>query len=369
MIKVFWAFVKKEVFHIIRDKRTLLILFGMPVAQVLIFGYAVTNEFKDAKIDILDLSRDATSQQLISHMTSSGHFEINEMLLSENDMEAGLKAGSTKLVVVIPQDFSSDFYGASNVTIQLIADGSDPNNANTLMQYATTMINDFRKERLNQAANPYMVQVEMRMLYNPQLASAYNFIPGTIALILLIISAMMTSLTIAKEKETGTMEILLVSPLPPLLIILGKVAPYAVLSFLDAVLVLILGYFVFDVPIAGSLALLLIMCLLYVVTALSLGTLISTVSKTQQDAMMRSLIGLMMPSMMLSGFVFPMTSMPIILQYIGHIIPATHFIEILKGVMLRGVGLDAVLLEVLVLFGMTLVLLALTWKKFKIRLE
>lgn len=369
MIKVFWAFVKKEIFHIIRDRRTLLILFGMPVAQVLIFGYAVTNEFRDAKIDVLDHARDATSQQLISHMASSGHFEINELLLSEKEMEKGLKSGVTKLVMVIPEDFSARFYGPENVTIQLVADGSDPNNSNTLLQYATSMINDFQRERLQQEINPYLVKVEMRMLYNPQLESAYNFIPGTIALILLVISAMMTSLTIAKEKETGTMEILLVSPLPPLLIILGKVAPYAVLSFLDAVLVLVLGYFVFDVPIAGSLVLLLTMCMLYVVTALSLGTLISTVSKTQQDAMMRSLIGLMMPSMMLSGFVFPMTSMPIVLQYIGHIIPATHFIEILKAVMLRGVGLEFVWFEVVVLLGMTSLLLMLTWKKFKIRLE
>lgn len=369
MIKVFWAFVKKELFHIIRDRRTLLILFGMPVAQVLIFGYAVTNEFKDAKIDILDHSKDAVSQQLINHMISSGHFEVNRLLLSENEMEAGLKRGTTKLVMVIPHDFAARFHSPDQLTVQLIADGSDPNNANTLLQYATRMLNDFRQERLDIVDNPYLINVEMRMLYNPQLESAYNFIPGTVALILLIISAMMTSLTIAREKESGTMEILLVSPLPPMLIILGKVAPYAVLSFIDALLVLLLGYFVFDVPIAGHLALLLIICLLYVVTALSLGTLISTVSKTQQDAMMRSLIGLMMPSMMLSGFVFPMTSMPIVLQTIGQLIPATHFIEILKAVMLRGVGLETVLMEVLVLIAMTVLLLGLAWKNFKIRLE
>ena len=356
-------------YHILRDRRTLLILFGMPIAQVLIFGYAVTNEFKDAKIDVLDYAKDQSSMQLVQHLQSSGNFLLNRIIHSEREMEAGFRAGTSKLVLVIPESFAADLYGSEPVSLQLIADGSDPNNANTLVQYASAMIQDFQRERLKLSENPFQVKVETRMLYNPQLISAYNFVPGTIALILLIISAMLTSLTIAREKEQGTMEILLVSPLPPLLIILGKVAPYAILSFINAVLVLVLGYFVFGVPVIGSLSLLLLICLLYVVTALSLGTLISTLSKTQQDAMMRSLMGLMMPSMVLSGFIFPLASMPLVLQYLGHIIPATYFIEILKGIMLRGVGLNFILLEVTVLLGMTLFFLFMTYKKFKIRLE
>lgn len=369
MLKIFRAFVKKEIYHILRDKRTLLILFGMPIAQVLIFGYAVTNEFKDSRIDVLDYAKDHTSLQLIQHVQSSGNFILNRNLNSEKEIEAGFKAGTSKLVLVIPENFASKLYGSNPVSLQLIADGSDPNHANTLVQYASVMLQNFQRERLHLSENPFQVRVETRMLYNPQLISAYNFVPGTIALILLIISAMLTSLTIAREKEQGTMEILLVSPLPPLLIILGKVAPYAILSFINAVLVLILGYFVFGVPVVGSLALLLLMCLLYVITALSLGTLISTVSKTQQDAMLRSLMGLMMPSMILSGFIFPLASMPLVLQYLGHVIPATYFIEILKGIMLRGVGISFILFEVAVLFGMTLFFLFVTYKKFKIRLD
>jgi len=369
MLKVFRAFVKKEIYHILRDKRTLLILFGMPIAQVLIFGYAVTNEFKDARIDVLDHAKDQYSLQLIQHIQSSGNFLLNRILHSEKDIEAGFKAGTSKLVMVIPENFSVNLNSSNPIALQLIADGSDPNHANTLVQYASVMIRDFQQEQMHLSDNPFQLRVATRMLYNPQLISAYNFVPGTIALILLIISAMLTSLTIAREKEQGTMEILLVSPLPPLLIILGKVAPYAILSFINAVLVLILGYFVFGVPVVGSLALLLLMCLLYVITALSLGTLISTVSKTQQDAMLRSLMGLMMPTMILSGFIFPLASMPVILQYLGHIIPATYFIEILKGIMLRGVGINFVLFEVVVLIGMTLFFLFVTYKKFKIRLE
>ncbi len=369
MFKIFKAFVRKEMYHIIRDKRTLLILFGMPIAQVLIFGYAVTNEFKDANIDIYDQAKDNLSQELVQHMQSSGHFTVDREIQSEKELEEGFKAGTTKLVVVIPYGFSSELSNDKSVTVQLLADGSDPNNANTLTQYAVSMIQSFHQARLEKTKNPYQIDIQTRMLYNPQLKSAHNFVPGTIALILLIISAMMTSLTIAKEKETGTMEILLVSPLPPLLIILGKVAPYAILSFIDALLVLILGYFVFDVPIVGNIVLLLVVCFLYVVVALALGTLISTVSKTQQDAMLRSLMGLMMPSMLLSGFIFPLASMPKVLQIIGSIIPATYFIEVLKGIMLRGTGLGPVLWHVMILIFMAIVLLALTYRKFKIRLE
>ena len=369
VFKVFMAFVRKEFYHILRDKRTLLILFGMPLAQVLIFGYAVTNEFKDARIDVLDYAKDETSEQYINHLQSSGNFIVRKVLASQKDMEAGMKAGKTKLVVSIPENFSEDFYAGSPTQIQVITDGSDPNNANTLVQYLTEMTRSFQQMKRNESPNPYSIHVASRMLYNPQLASAYNFVPGTIALILLIICAMLTSLTIAKEKEIGTMEILLVSPLSPLLIILGKVAPYALLSFGNAVIVILIGFFVFDVPVLGSTVLLLGMCFLYVFTALSLGIFISTTVKTQQEAMMKSLMGLMMPSMLLSGFIFPLASMPAVLEYIGKLIPATYFIRILKGVMLQGVGLNFILFEVGVLLMMTLGFLLLSWRNFKIRLE
>ncbi len=369
MFKVFKAFVRKEFYHILRDKRTLLILFGMPVAQVLIFGFAVTNEFKNTEIDVLDYAKDTTSEQLINHIQSSGNFIVNAMLTSEQEMEDGFKAGESKLIVVIPENFSADFYANKRPEIQVITDGSDPNNANTLVQYITQMVNSFQTEKTTDATSPFQIQTATRMLYNPQLESAYNFVPGVVALILLIICAMLTSLTIAKEQEMGTMEVLLVSPLPPIIIIIGKVTPYAILSFGIALSVLLMGNIIFSVPIVGSFGLLMLMCLLYVITALSLGTLISTKSDTQQKAMMTSLMSLMMPSMLLSGFLFPMSSMPKILQWIGHIIPTKWFIDILKAVMLRGVGIDFILLEVGVLILMTVVLLFATWRSFKIRLE
>jgi len=368
--KTYWAIFRKEVYHIFRDPRTLFILIGLPIALVLIFGYAVTNEFKDSKIAILDQSKDNLSEELIRHLTASGHFIIDENLVSISEIDASFKKGSVKMAMVIPPDFDQKFYKNKSATIQFIIDGTEPNFANTLNQYASNMILRFAKLKNETiAAPPYQIQLENRMIFNPELKSSYNFLPGVIAMILLLISAMMTSLTIAKEKESGTMEILLVSPVSPLLIILGKVGPYALLSFFNAILILIMGYYVFQVPIVGGLFLLLGMCALYVLTALSLGIFISAKSKSMKAAMMGSLMSLMMPSMLLSGFLFPITSMPPFLQYVSKIVPATYFIEIIKGVMLKGVGLSYIIIPTAILAGMTLFFLLVSLKVFKIRLE
>ena len=368
-MKIFWAFVKKEIYHILRDKRTLFILFGMPLAQILIFGYAVTNEFKEAPVAVLDQAKDELSRELVLHLQASGHFNIVQSAGQIGDLEQGFRNGSLKMGIVIPPDFSTSFYRDKEARIQLIADGTEPNYATTLISYAHAMVLDFQQEKQPKAALPVQLDVKTRMMYNPSLESTYNFIPGTIAIILLLISAMMTALTIAREKEMGTMEILLVSPMPPILIILGKVTPYAMLSFLNAVGILALGVFVFGVPIRGNLALLLGLCGLYVLTALALGTLISTRAANQQVAMLASLVGLLMPSMLLSGFLFPFTSMPAVLQVMGHIMPAYYFIDILRSVMLKGSGLHFIWQSTAVLGGMTLFLLLLSWKNFKIRLE
>lgn len=366
-MKQFWAFVKKEFLHILRDRRTLAILMGMPVALVLLFGYVVTNEFKDASIVVLDNAHDALSSELRHHLEASGHFLVKADLRSHDEIEAQFKRGNAKLAVVIPPRFEKDFYDKKLTQVQLIADGSEPNYATTLVNYASQMIQRFQQLHSGAGQSPYRVNVETRMVYNSQLRSAYTFVPGVIALILLLISAMMTSLTIAREKENGTMDLLLVSPLPPLLIIVGKVVPYAILSFLSAIMVLVLGYYVFEVPVVGSLPLLLGACLLYLVVSLALGVLISTKAETQQAAMMGSLFSLMMPTMLLSGFIFPVSSMPTLLQYISNVIPATYFIIVLKGIMLKGVGLQFIGWQVVVMCCMAALLLGLAWANFKIR--
>lgn len=365
-MKSFIAFVKKEFFHIVRDTRTLVILFGMPIIQVLIFGYAVTNEFRDAPVAIINQANDELSQELTHHLAASGHLIFVAQPETTAELDALFQAGTVKMGIVIPPDFETAFLRNQQASIQLLADGSDPNYATTLINYGTQMIQRFQ-QRYSKGNSSFQIGVETQLVFNPLLVSAYNFIPGVIAIILLLISAMMTSLTIVKEKETGTMDLLLVSPLNPLVIILGKVTPYVLFSMINAVVILLMGYYIFDVPVLGNLWLLLGLCMLYVLTALSLGILISTKAASQQAAMMGSLFSLLMPSMLLSGFIFPIESMPFLLQKISSVVPATYFIDLLKGVMLKGLGMSHIWWPTLVLSGMTLFLLFMSWLNFKVR--
>lgn len=369
-MKALVSFIRKEFYHILRDRRTLLILFGMPVAQVLIFGFAVTNEFKGASIAIVDPSRDEMSIALTEHLLSSGHFHLDGQLLHTAAVEKAFQEGRIKMAVVFPSHFAEQFRSEKQAQVQLIADGADPNTANMLVNYASAMIARFNVEQNPPGARPLMpIRVESRMAYNPELKSVYMFVPGVITLVLMLISALMTSLTLAREKEMGTMELLLVSPLHPLLVIVGKVLPYVFLSLTNGIIILALGVFVFDVPIRGSHVLVLAECTLFVLTSLAIGIFISTRTQTQQSAMMGSLIALMMPTMLLSGFIFPVESMPSVLQFISNIIPAKYFIIILKTVMLKGLGWEYVWKPTLVLTGMTLFFFMLSWKNFKLRLE
>lgn len=366
-MKVFWAFIKKEFFHILRDRRTLFILIGMPIVQILIFGYAVTNEFKGANIAVYDQAQDESSLDFIHQLQASGHFKLVKSLQNPGEIEAAFKSAAIKMAVVIPANFGQYLYQGQSTQVQLLTDGTDPNTAVTLTQYAGVIIQQFQQQgRTEQLAPPILV--ENKMVYNPTLKSVYLFVPGVMALILMLVSAMMTSLTIAREKELGTMELLLVSPLPPFLIIAGKVIPYIILSLLNALLILGVGVYVFGVPLAGSFWLLIGVCMLFIVLALALGILISTKAETQQAAMLVSLIGLMMPTILLSGFLFPIESMPVLLQWISKIIPAKYFIILLKDIMLKGSGWFYIWTESLVLFGMAFFLLMASWKNFKIRL-
>lgn len=366
-MKVFWAFIKKEFFHILRDRRTLFILIGMPIVQILIFGYAVTNEFKGANIAVYDQAQDESSLDFIHQLQASGHFQLVQNLQSPGEIEAAFQSAAIKMAVVIPANFGQHLYPGQSTQLQLLTDGTDPNTAVTLTQYAGLIIQQFQHQgRAERQAPPILV--ENKMVYNPALKSVYLFVPGVMALILMLVSAMMTSLTIAREKELGTMELLLVSPLPPFLIIAGKVIPYIILSLLNALLILGVGVYVFGVPLIGSFWLLIGVCMLFIVLALALGILISTKAETQQAAMLVSLMGLMMPTILLSGFLFPIESMPLLLQWISKIIPAKYFIILLKDIMLKGSGWYYIWTESLVLFGMAFFLLMASWKNFKIRL-
>ena len=368
-VKLFWAFVKKEFFHIFRDKQTLLILFGLPIALIMIFGYVVSNEIKDVQIAIFDQSKDATTQKITNKLLSSGYFILNMNLDNADEIEAVFRKGKVREVIIFEPDFANNLEKNGIANIQIIADASDANTANLVVNYTKAIIFDYLKEININKKLPLQIKPQVRMIYNEELKSSYMFVPGTMALILMLVSAIMTSISIAREKELGTMEVLLVSPLKPLLIILGKVTPYIALSFINTITIILLGYFVFGVPVKGSIVLLIGECMLFILMALSLGILISTVSKTQETAMFVSMFTLLLPTILLSGFIFPIENMPDILQWLSHIVPPKYFIIIIKNIMLKGTGILFVWKETLILFGMMMFFILLSVRKFKIRLE
>jgi len=368
-MKRFIGFIKKEFYHIFRDKRSLFILFGMPIAQIMLFGFAITNEINNVDIAILDHSKDATTQEIINKIASSKYFSIRQLIKNEAEIEAVFKKGKVKAVLIFEKDFSENLIKESNANIQIITDATDPNAANTISNYTNSILQKYQQEINKNVKSPYQIVPESRMVYNPELKSVFMFVPGVMTVILMLVSAMMTSISITREKEMGTMEILLVSPIKPFQVILGKVFPYIFLSVINAVVIVLLSIFVFKMPVEGSLFLLGFESVLFIINALSLGILISTISSTQQTAMMISLMGLMLPVILLSGFIFPIASMHFSLQIISHIIPAKWFIIILKGIMLKGVGLTFIWKETLILVAMTLFFIVLSIKKYKIRLE
>ena len=368
-MKRFIGFIKKEFYHIFRDRRSLFILFGMPIAQILLFGFAITNEINNVDIAILDHSKDETTKEIINKIAASKYFSIKQMVDREADIASVFKKGQVKAVLNFEQDFSKNLIKERKATIQIITDATDPNTANTISNYVNAILQQYQKELNKDITIVYQIVPETRMVYNPELKSVYMFVPGVMTIILMLVSAMMTSISITREKELGTMEILLVSPLKPIQVIIGKVFPYIFLSIINAVVIVMLSIFIFNMPVQGSLFLLALESILFIISALALGILISTISATQQTAMMISLMGLMLPVILLSGFIFPISSMPMPLQVISNIIPAKWFIIIIKGIMLKGVGLQFIWKETLILLGMTVFFIALSVKKYKIRLE
>jgi ABC-2 type transport system permease protein len=368
-MKQFYNFIIKEFYHIFRDRKTLIILLGMPMAQIIIFGFALTNEVKNAQITIVNQSNSHSSIKLVQKIESSKYFEVYNQTTKTDDIEKMFKKGTIKLALVIPSDFDNTIIAQNKAQLQIIADATDPNLATTVTNYLSIIINDFQNDINQNKTIPYKIVVETRMLYNPQLKGAYNFVPGVMAMVLLLVCTMMTSLTVVKEKELGNMEILLASPVNPLIIIFAKAVPYLLLSIVNIITILLLSYYVLGVPINGSLTLLFAVSILFILVSLSLGLLISTLTDTQQSAMFISLIVMFLPTVMFSGFIFPIENMPIPMQIISNIIPAKWYYIIVKSVMIKGGGITLIWKEVLVLTFMMTFLFSVAIKKFKIRLS
>jgi ABC-2 type transport system permease protein len=346
----------------------MFILLGMPVVQILIFGFALTNEVKNARVAVLDNAHDIASTSITHEINASRYFDVNIFLHSYKQIEAAFRQGDIKLVIIFPEHFNEDLLHLNKSTIQLVADASDPNVANTLSNYATAIIMNYQDRITANRKLPYTISMETRMLYNPQLKGAYSFVPGVMAMVLMLVCTMMTAITIVKEKEMGTMELMLVSPVSPFKIVLAKAVPYLLLSMMNVTSILLLSVYVLDVPINGSLILLILESILFTLTCLAFGLLISSVTDSQQTAMFISLTGMFLPTIMLSGFMFPIENMPVPLQVISNIVPARWFYSIVKSVMIKGVGLHAIWKETLILGFMMIVLLSLSIKNFKIRL-
>ncbi|MGN6211785.1 ABC transporter permease [Parafilimonas sp.] len=368
-MKQLFSFIKKEFYHIWRDRRTMFILLGMPLAQIIIFGFALTNEVKNESIAILDQSKDAAASQIVSKISASRYFNVTAILHNPDEIIRTFQTNTARIVLVLPSTFGEDLRHINKAQVQLVTDASDPNIATTLINYATAIITDYQQSLNATAAIPYQINVQSRLLYNPQLKGAYSFVPGVMAIVLMLICTMMTAITIVREKETGTMEVMLVSPVQPMKIVVAKAIPYLLLTVVNITNILLLSVFVLDVPINGSLVLLTGESILFTITCLSFGLLISSVTDSQQTAMMISMMGLFLPTVMLSGFMFPIENMPLALRIVSNVVPSRWYYEIVVAVMIKGLGISSILKQTLVLSGMTVLLLSLAIKNFKIRLE
>ena len=377
-MRAFRVFVQKEFYHILRDRWTTIILLALPILMIILFGFGITTEIRNTKFAVYDPAGDFTTRGIINKLESSEYFTLERYLSSPDQIEQLFREGKTGFAVVF-----------SDEQILLVADGTDPNTASILTNYATALINSYLEESAvreagggaatNVAGDPPVaaataaarrtITPEIRLLYNPSLKSAYNIVPGIMGMILMLICAMMTSVSIAREKELGTMEVLLVSPMKPFLIILSKIVPYFTISVINYITILILSVYVLKVPIAGSLILLSGLSLLFIMVSLLLGILISSLVEKQIVALLISGMLLMMPAVFLSGLMFPIESMPEVLQWLSHILPVKWFIIAVRNVMIKGLGFSSIIKEVAILTGMAAVILVVSIKKFKFRLE
>jgi len=366
-VKAFLGFVRKETLHLLRDRQTLAILIMLPVVQVLIFGFAVRTDVREIAIAIVDPTPDVATRELRERIAASDRFHVVSVAPSDRELELEFRRGAVRQALVLPRDVERRIGRGDSLPVQLVTDGSDPNTGGIMQGYAGAIVERWYRDRVPPGGG-LRIEPQVRMRYNPTLESAHLFVPGLIAFVLTIISALMTAISISREKESGTMEMLLVSPIRPRAIVVGKVIPYIVLGFLSVLLVLLVARTVFGVPLRGSLVLLLAECGLYIVTALSLGIVISTVAPNQRTAMIAALAGLMMPTLLLSGFIFPIDSLPRVLQWISNIVPARWFLVIVRGIMLKDAGLATLWQETLILTGMTMLLLARGSRGLAIRL-
>ncbi len=367
MITTLRAFIVKELRHILRDRQTLTILLLMPLVQVVLFGYALRSDVRDIRLVVVDSSPDYATQELRARFTAGRRFKIVAVAPSFSVVQPLFRQGKADVAVTFDPDFAEHLESNEPAKILLAVDASDPNTGTTMQTYAAAVIAGYESELEQRKGRPVMIVPEMRMRFNPSLESVNLFVPGLIALVLTLVSALMTAISLSREKERGTLEILLVSPLRPWQIIVGKVLPYLGLAFANVLTALLAAWLVFHVPFRGSVILLLAESILYSMVSLAIGVLVAARTTSQRVAMLISLMATLLPSSLLSGMIFPIASMPRLLQVISNVVPARWFIIIARGIMLKGIGVTYLWRETLVLAVMTMFFMALAVRSFKPR--
>lgn len=370
MTSALWGLLKKETYHILRDRRTLAVLILLPVVQVVLFGYAIRTDVKDVRLAVVDAVPDPTTLAIRNRFTATGAFRTVAVLGRADSVETLFRTGDAQVAIQFEPGFGSRLARGALAQLLVITDAAEPNTGTARENYVISVVSRFeREQRLRARGGAIQIVPVVRSRFNPTLESSNLFVPGLMAMVLTIIAALMTALSLTREKEMGTLEALLVSPLRPWQIIVGKVLPYLVIGFVSVLAVLLEARLVFHVPMHGSVTLFLAEGVLFILVALSLGILISARTSSQRVAMMAALLGTMLPTMMLSGFIFPLESMPRPLQLLANVVPAKWFVFIERGIMLKGVGLAYLWRETLVLAGMTLLLLVASARSFSVRLK
>jgi ABC-2 type transport system permease protein len=360
--------IAKEIRHILRDSRSLMIAILMPILMTMLYGYAINLDIKNIRLAVIDYDHSAESRDLMGRFYNSGYFVPALAEVDARDPEHILQTGNAHAVLTIPDGLGEALQTGTAYDLGLMVDGADANVSAAAASYSNIILMTFLTQYMPANIMNSGIQLSQQVLYNPDLKSSHFFVPGLIAVILMMISALLTSITIAREKETGTMEQLLTAPIKPFQIIIGKVIPYIGLGVIDGLLVLVLGITVFGVPFNGHVVLLVLFGVIYIIAALALGVLISTLARTQQLAMMIAMVVTVLPSVMLSGFIFEIKNMPQLLQYVTYIVPAKYFLLIIRGIMLKGSGIAVLWPQAVALVVITIVLLGIASKKFKMRI-
>jgi len=360
------ALAQKELYHILRDFRTLAIVILMPIVQLVMFGYALNLEIQRVDLGVLDYARTPLSRQLISCFEGSRLFRVFSMDGSAEEADRLFRLRRLQAVLVIPPRFGEEVERRGFSTVQLLVDASDPNAGTLIRDYSRRVVAGLASEK---TGSQPLLDFRPTILFNPDLKSAYFFVPGIIALVLVMISALLTSITVAREREMGTLEALLATPVRPHEIVVGKVLPYAALALVDAVFVLAVGVLLYRVPLRGDPLLLLLLTAIYLATGLNLGLILSTVARTQQVAMIMAMVTTLLPTLLLSGLIFPIASMPGWLQALSYLVPARYYLLIVRGILLKGSAWAHLVQPSLVLLGMSLLLLAVSARRFRTTLE